>query len=316
MSKEKMIVHHGHIDVQPEKVGYNAEKLEVLDQHFIELIESDEIQAASYLLARGGKVFAKRSMGKLREDGVGGDFMPDSIRGIASITKVFTTVSIMQLMERGKLHLDNPVSMYLKEFDTEMHRSITIKHLLTHTSGLIADPGYFTEPYPRYWGRGASDDMNWIEAILQGTLHSQPGEVWNYSSSGYTILGELVTRISGTMYYDYVNKHIIEPLALQDFKIPESKMDRGCSTSPGEREWAAKMVLNTDPARSSGGMVSTLQDLFRLGQMLMNKGSLDGVEILGRKTVEWMTTNQLDHVPAFSWGLNLNHIPTGSDFIF
>lgn len=313
MESLSMPVHRGEIEVSPAEVGYDERQLDVLDRHFVTLIEEREIQAASYLIARGGQVFAKRSMGKLQEDGEGGDFMPDSIRGIASITKVFTTISILQLMERGLLHLDNRVLMYLKEFDTEMHGNITIRHLLTHTAGIVADPGYFTEPYPRHWRRDMPKDMNWIEAVLQGPLLSEPGEVWNYSSSGYALLGEIISRVSGMNYYDYVKQNIIEPLGLNDthFKVPEHKLARVCTDSEGEREWVVNVEEYQTPPRASGGMFSTLHDLFILGQLLLNKGTYGEARILGRKSVEWMTSIQLHGVPAFHWGAKYKDYPYG-----
>jgi CubicO group peptidase (beta-lactamase class C family) len=118
------MVHKGKTDCQPGEVGYNPEILDILDNHFLDLIQKGTIQAAGYLLARHGKVFALRTMGKQSSLEDKGDFMPDNLRPIASITKVFTTTAVLQLLEKGKLPLWQNVSEILKEFDTEMFRHI------------------------------------------------------------------------------------------------------------------------------------------------------------------------------------------------
>ncbi len=121
-----MNVHKGRIDVEPDAVNYDPAALDALDAHFQGLIETEKIQAAGYLLARDGKIFAHRAMGKLSTGEEAGEFMPDTIRPVASITKVITTTGILQLLEQGKIFLKQPVCEIIKEFDTDMHRQITI----------------------------------------------------------------------------------------------------------------------------------------------------------------------------------------------
>jgi CubicO group peptidase (beta-lactamase class C family) len=135
-------------------------------------------------------VFAWKSTGPLSGLEDKGDMQPDSLFGIASITKLFTATAILQLMERGKLVLDQPVSSVIEEFNNPMHGGILIKHLLTHTSGLSADPGACTEPYPlEFWNDDLNRD-NWIKWALRGSLQYQTGKVWNYCSRGFMLLGK------------------------------------------------------------------------------------------------------------------------------
>ena len=118
MKNQPYVVHTLNVEAIPEEVGYKSDRIDQLDAFFSDLIEKEMLQCASYLMARYGKVFALRSMGPMCAFEDQGDFMPDAIRGIASITKLFTAVSIMQLIERGKLYLDKYVHTILDEFKT------------------------------------------------------------------------------------------------------------------------------------------------------------------------------------------------------
>jgi CubicO group peptidase (beta-lactamase class C family) len=310
-NKPKIAVRVGETQTSPEKVGYVAERLDRLDEHFLDLIEQEKLQCASYLLARHGKVFACKSMGRLRYDDDGGDFLPDSIRRIASITKAFAAVAVMKLVEDGLLYLQQPVASIIDEFDTDIHKGITIWHLLTHTAGLPPDPGYFTEPYPMGWwhiaegAKAMEQDIDWIKAILCGPLHAEPGEEWVYSSAGFCILGEIVSRVSGTPVEEYILQTIAQPIGMTRsfFDVPKELHDQVCITN----DWGDKGLKRDEdrsgrPPRTAGGLYSTLPDLYRFAQMLLNLGTLEGVRILGRKAVEAMTRNWLIEVPAFQWG--------------
>jgi len=217
----------------------------------------------------------------------------------------------MRFVEDGKLYLDQPVSTLLDEFNTGMHKDITIFHLLTHTSGICPDPGYFMEPYVSGWWESyhnkidKGEEASWLKAILSGPVRCKPGEGWNYSTSGFSVLGEIVSRVSGVNCEDFIIEKICRPLGMKEtfFDIPEGLEHRVCVTN----DWDSKRIKNEKPKtemppRTGGGLYSTLADLNRLAQMLLNAGTLDGVRILGRKTVEAMTKNRLSGVPAFNWG--------------
>jgi CubicO group peptidase (beta-lactamase class C family) len=178
MDSGEIKIHRGKVDAEPREAGYHVDTLRKLDAHLAGLVREKKLQCASYLLTREGKTFAHASMGPLTHREGGADLMPDSIRWIASITKLFTAVAVMKLMEDGKIHQFQAVSTILDEFKTDMHAGIMIIHLLTHTSGIAADPGYFTEPFPRGWWEGFNEkakDANWIKAALSGPLLCEPG---------------------------------------------------------------------------------------------------------------------------------------------
>lgn len=294
----------GTTEVSPEEVHMDSRQLGKLDQHFQELISQKKVQAASYLVAHEGKVAAWRSMGALHGTSGEGDLQPDSLRKLSSITKAFTSVSIVKLIEDGKLYVDQPVATILEEFNNPMHQGIKLYHLLTHTSGIMPVNGYYNEPYPREWW-GARGMENWIPKVLQGPLVCQPGEAYNYSTVGFALLGEIVTRVSGQRYEDYVKEHILQPLGMNRtfFDVPVELHSEVCTVDErdverlSDQEWDASL-----PPRSDSGLYSTLYDMWKFGQMLLNGGSFEGQRILGRKSVELLTRRHLFNVPAYHWG--------------
>ncbi|MCD4670642.1 MAG: beta-lactamase family protein [Actinomycetia bacterium] len=312
--------HQGIVDTDPEEVGYNPERLKQLDSHLLELIVDEKLQCASYLLSRYGKTFACKSVGKLNYHKNSPDFMPDSIRKIASITKIFTSMAIMKLIEDGKLYLEQPVSTIIKEFDTDMHRLITIFHLLTHTSGLRPDPGVHCEPYPSSWWDELGDayknnkEINWIEKCLAGPVEAKPAEMWLYSTLGFVFLGEIVTRVSGVHCEQFIVDNITIPLEMNEtfFSVPEKFHRRVCCTERWNEEILKdKSDTSKKPPRTGGGLHSTLYDLNKLGQMFLNVGEYNGRRILCRKAIETMITNQLSGIDTQAWGKSYKNIQMG-----
>jgi len=332
-------IHNGEVDTTPTEAGYDTEALNRLDNLFTSLIGEHQLQGASYMLSRHGRTFANRAFGTLRQDEGSPPLQTDSIRRIASITKMFTLVCILRLMEEGKLYLRQPVKDWIEEFKHATYEKINIYHLLTHTSGLHPDGGYFTEPYPAGWWdyefafedyndegevehkqlspgeAGAQKRSRWIKAMLAGPPISEPGESWNYSSAGYSLLGELIRRISGMSYEDYVKQTIIEPLGLTrtSFRVQEAMYDEVCVTN----DWDLQRLTDREDRtylapRAGGGLYSTLADLDRFGRMLLGNGTLDGVKIISRKSVEMLTADQFTNgIRAYHWGENLTDFHAG-----
>jgi CubicO group peptidase (beta-lactamase class C family) len=297
----------GHTDSSPEEAGYSESRLKLLSDYYSSLIDSRRVQAAGFLMARKGKIFAHQAAGKLSFIENSPNVNTDSIKRIASITKLFTATAIMKLVEDGKLWLGQPVKDFIPEFDTSTHNGISLWHLLTHTSGLPADPGYFLEPYPIRWF-DLLDRDDWVKVILSGPLQCKPGENWNYCTLGFAILGEVVSRASGCHYNEYVKREIFEPLGLHKtfMELPETLQSKVCVSNNEEieRTSQSRIRVSNRPPKSGGGAFSTLYDLYRFGQCFLNGGILDGVRIIGRKTAEAMTRNQLENVPSFHWSTN------------
>jgi CubicO group peptidase (beta-lactamase class C family) len=297
-------MHEGKTDCSPQEVGYNPKTIDTLDGLCNKLIDKGTIQAACYLMARKGRVFAHKCAGKLLPEKGSPDFMPDSLRPLASLTKAFTAVGIWRLLEQGAIFLHQQVREILKEFDTRMHEEITIFQLLTHTSGLKAGGGCFLEPYMEGWDDRITKE-DWIRRFLAGPLQFTPGATWNYCNAGFMFLAEIIARVSGMEFDRYVEERILRPLGMNDthFFLPSEKHGRLCKVQKGD-EWSVDRVRDKIPSLSllgAGGLVSNVSDMYRFGQMLLNGGELDGARILGRKTVESGTKPHIKDFVSYNW---------------
>lgn len=303
-SEKTLTISERNFSHKPEELGYLPSQLEVLDGHLQNLIGRKRLQAAGYLISKDGKVFVHKSMGRLRYNDENREFAPDTIRRVASVTKLFVATSILQLIERGIIRLDQPVAEIIPEFQNPMFEKVSIFHLLTHTSGVRPDPGVFFEPYPRKWDWFESKE--WVKELLSDFRAVEIGKEWRYSSSGFTILAEIVSRKSGIHFEKYVINNITKPLGMNDtfFDVPDELEKRVCFTVKWEEKWfhEERGIPDWAPPRGGGGLFSTLGDLQKFGQMLVNKGTLDGVHILSRKTVEAMTRNQTRGIKNYCWG--------------
>ena len=220
----------GKTQCSPADVSYNAKRLDVLNAHFQKAIDDNKIQCATYCLSRKGKIFASGAIGKLsyrKSDET--PVLPDSVRYIASITKVFAAVAIMKLVEDGITRLDALVGDILPQFNTPPYDQITIFHLLTHTSGMHADSNCFENKYQtNYWQlietgyknhNKKNGQFDWITAALGtiGTgLRTKPGTQWAYCSFGFVILGAVIEKLTGIHAHDYVENTITKPLGMKD----------------------------------------------------------------------------------------------------
>lgn len=315
----------GIVDCRPEEVGYDSSRLEVLNRHLQRQIDENKIQCASYCIAKNGKVIGHAAMGPSHFEKSDILLQPDTISPIASITKVFTTTAIMQLVEDGYIRLDSRIGDILPQFSTVPFDKITIFHLLTHTSGLHPDQGcyenkYFIPP----WGfidklsEGCEDLANydWIAAGLHAGMKAEPGERWMYCSFGFAVLGEVIKKVTGIHAHDYIVDKIAKPLGLKDtgFVATPEVAKRAIVRSKDEKEMVEKIlavgkVVNYAEGtiwehvpETGGGLHSTIYDLVRFGNMMLGNGRLDGVRILGRKAVEKVTTRAIHNVPDTCWG--------------
>ena len=235
----------------------------------------------------------------------------DAIFNIASMTKPVTSVAIMTLLEEGKLKLDDPVSKYLSGFDnlqviTKFHekdatyetrpamRPMTIRHLLTHTSGI----GYgFTNPIEHRLTL-ATKKGEWELPLL-----SDPGDKWNYSAST-RVLGMVVEKITGEPLEAYYQERIFKPLGMADtsYAVPAAKQSRvptQYSRIDGhlqEQPRAPIPATPTAPFRGDGGLYSTVEDYGKFMQMMLNGGHLGSAKILSEKSVKMMGENQIGSI--------------------
>ncbi|MCL4160967.1 UNVERIFIED_CONTAM: hypothetical protein GTU68_022708 [Idotea baltica] len=264
----------------------------------------------------------------------------DHIFRIYSMSKPITSTAIMMLWEKGKLQLNDPISKYLPEFknmtvavenedQTEIletpkaKKSITIQDLLRHTSGLsyglFGKQTAFRKTYStaKISTNGVTS-AEFVSNLAKLPLKGEPGEVWEYSFST-DVLGRIVEVISGERLGDFMQKNILEPLGMKDtgFYMPKEKMNR---VAQGYDYFTKKhpsylLKAGEKPSMDSGGggMLSTLSDYGKFSQMILNKGEFNGVRLLGRKTVEYMTANHLSekvdkgdlYLPGDGYGFGL-----------
>jgi CubicO group peptidase (beta-lactamase class C family) len=256
----------------------------------------------------------------------------DTLFRIASMTKPITSVALMQLVEQGKIALDDPAEKYLPELKNPQviesfnaatgdyklrpaSRPATVRHMLTHTSGL-AYP--FTSAIWRDFKPRAGETY-----AFGGPMLFDPGERWNYSTST-DVTGRLVEVVSGQKLEDYFREHIFIPLKMNDtsYNVPEAKGPRLAAQQ--QRDGArmdGAVVLQIPPLVGltisnpigGGGLASTADDYGRFMRMFLNGGELDGVRVLKAETVALMGQN---HIGAVSVPALKTALPRSADFTF
>jgi CubicO group peptidase (beta-lactamase class C family) len=317
----------------PEKEGLSTERLNRLHSVFERMTAEGKRAGAVTMILRNGKIVDWRAYG-YRDLAQRLPMEKDSICRIWSMTKVITSVAAMMLVEEGKLVLSDPVSKYIPELKDlkvfkggtaeqpqleDAVRPITVKHLLTHTSGLTYQFG--KDPVAELYRKAAVFDAGSLKGFAAKVgklpLVAQPGEKYNYGVNT-DVLGYLVQVASDTPFDQFVQARILTPLKMNDtfFTVPGGKAARLAKTytmKDGKLvEEGFEELGRVGPSPYGGmGLYSTIGDYARFAQMLLNGGELDGVRLLSRKTVELMTANHLNNLAVphtggtGAWGFGL-----------
>lgn len=326
----------------PGGAPFSAPRLARIDSMVNRLIAEQRIPGAVVMLVKDGRVAYHKAFG-YRDAATRAPQRPDDIFRIASQTKAVTSLAAMMLWEEGRFALDDPVGMYLPEFREQSvltrfnpadssyearptRRRITVRQLLTHTSGLdYADIG--SEEFRAIYAKagvsalGTEGDVLGDKVRILGRLplRHEPGERFTYGL-GIDVLGRLVEIWSGMPLDRFFRMRIFEPLGMRDtwFALPA---DRRARLVALHREVEGKTQATHEPeggihpdfpARpmtyfsGGGGLSSTTADYARFLQLFLNGGELDGVRLVGRKTVALMLTNQIPQLQtAFGLGFAL-----------
>jgi CubicO group peptidase (beta-lactamase class C family) len=319
---------------KPESVGLSSDRLENIRKVLGAKVDAGEIPGYVALVARHGKVVYFDAYG-VQNPNTKKPMSRDAIFRIYSMTKPITSVAAMILVEEGKIRLSDPVSMYLPELanlkvatnaasvkdPSEVQtrpakNPIRVVDLLLHTSGFTY--GFF-KPFPgggpveqMYTDGGLNDleitNAELVTRISKVPLKYEPGTTWWYSHST-DVLGRLIEVVSGMTLAEFFEKRISKPLGMTDtaFQVAPGKAAR--FVEPFDDDKKGLTLLYTDPTKpvkfeaGGQGLTSTVMDYARFAHMLLNRGSLDGARILGKKTVELMTTDHvgpgIDHGPFF-----------------
>jgi CubicO group peptidase (beta-lactamase class C family) len=216
----------------------------------------------------------------------------DSVFAIASISKPITACAIMQLVEQGKLLLHRPIATYLPEFGKNGKERVTTFHLLTHTSGL--DESRWAAS--RFSGQPEIGPC--FEEACNTSLSFEPGTKCRYGTLSFSVMGELITRLSGQPYPDYLREHLFAPLGMRDTGFDPSGTGRAVPVHNfGDTAQLARFIERAIPG---GGMWSSAADLVAFGQALLRGGKREGHEILGPATIAAMTRLQVAEMT--DWG--------------
>lgn len=325
---------------KPEEVGMSSERLALIGKTVNAEIARDQLPGAVLLIARRGKLVYFETFGYL-DKAAGTPMPPDAIFNIASMTKPMTAVAALQLYEQGRLMMDEPVSKYFPKFanmqvavmDAKKEnivervpaaRKITIQDLFRHTSGMIYG-GRGTTAVHKLYPEGSSQaaetmtGAEFLDHLSSRPLLYQPGTVWDYGF-GLDVLGQIVESLAEQSLGQYLQEHVQRPLGMVDtgFLIPADKAVRYAKALPNDPDSGRPQSLRplTQPVKfecGGGCAASTASDYMRFALMLLNKGTYDGTRILGRKTAEYMLSNQL--APEVK-NLIMNGDPTRADYGF
>jgi CubicO group peptidase (beta-lactamase class C family) len=311
--------------VEPESLGFSNQRLARIDTAMQRYVDEKKLAGIVTLVARCGKVvhFEKFGMADVE---AGRPMQLDTLFRIYSMTKPITTTAALMLLEEGRIRLADPISRYIPAFKdvkvldnttgsgvrfVEAKQPITIHHLMTHTAGLsygFDDNVYIDELYRKHIWEPVETAPGltleeFVGEVAKLPLAYQPGTLYRYSVAT-DVLGFLVQVVSGKPFDEFLKQRIFEPLGMvdTDFYVPPEKIER-FSTVYGPDEQGGLKVVDASqashyamPARfvsGGGGLVSTAGDYLRFCRMLLNEGELDGERLLGRKTVELMTTNHM-----------------------
>lgn len=261
-----------------------AAKADEIDRYMEAQIINLHISGASLAVVRGGKIVKARGYGfaDLQSSAVA---TPETVYEIGSMTKQFTAVAVMMLAEEGKLSLDDSLTKYFPAAPAWWNK-ITIRHLLTHTSGIrnhVAVPGYMDLFRTSITGKTFPAREDLLNEFYQLPKEFAPGETWAYDNTGFYLLGVIIEKIGGKSYWDFLNERIFKPLAMTHTRSTESSEivpHRAAGYGWTGRTWENRPILAPFVAFSAGSILSTVEDLAKWDaalytEKLLKKSSLE-----------------------------------------
>lgn len=323
---------------KPETVGLSSARLDRLAQSIRQDVDHGRMPGAVVAIARRGKLAYYESFGFV--DKTANTPMPkDAIFALASMTKPMVAVATLMLVEQGDLLLNDPIGNYLSDLkDMKVagprgiepaHRQPTLQDMLRHTAGVSYGNRGDTPLHKLYETKLKSaanqSGAEFLQELGKLPLHYQPGTEWEYSH-GLDVAGLAVEAVTKKRLGVFLQERLFGPLGMADtgFMVPASKAARIAKPLPVDpdtgRPTAFRIPVTPWQYDCGGGCASgTALDYLRFGQMLLNKGSFEGTRILSRKTVEYMTANQLgpnvdvsrlnefpvEHMDGFGFGLGV-----------
>ena len=312
-----MIIYEGLPRAVPEDVGMSTSRLERIAPVMQGYVDNGKIPCALTMIAREGKLVHFEKFG-MQDIAASKPIAFDTIFRLYSMTKPITSVAVMMLYEEGHFQLTTPVSEFVPAFRdmkvytkdgkdiVDAENEVTIKHLLTHTTGLIYDSNTDYHPIDQRYEEAdlyGGDLANMIEKLGSIPLIHQPGSAWKYGMST-DVLGYMVEIVSGMPFETFLKTRIFNPLGMNDtgFSVKIKNADRYSKIYELDKDSRLQRIEKIHAATGplsffhsgGGGLQSTAADYLRFCQMVLNDGELDGVRLLGRKTAELI---RMSHVP-------------------
>jgi len=303
--------------------------LDKLDSFILDKMCETRLPGVSLAAVKGGKVVYSRGYG-LRDVARGKPATPDTIYCIGSITKSFTCIAVMQLVEKGLLSVDDPLEKHLLIKLHAKGKPVKISHLMSHTSGIPATA--YAEAAIRnvmkaadtYMPLASGADMYTFLDGAEEWANNAPGERWYYLNEGFRLLGEVVEKVSGEKYVDYVRAHILDPLGMarSTFSPNAVEADPDAAT-PYIVTRTGEQLPSTYPygiVGSDGGIVSSATEMAEYLKMLLNKGKVGRKQVLSAASLAEMTKPRIKTpdqpwitktVRHYGYGLGINVDPSG-----
>ena len=304
-------------EAKPESLGLSPLRLQKMSDVFRREIDKGTMPGATIMVARGGQIGWFDALGK-QDPAKSRPMAQDSIFRIFSMTKPIVSIGVMMLLEEGYFLLDDPIAKFIPEFAEQkvgvekdgkldlvpMQRPITIQDLLRHTSGITYEHtgnSLVQQLYQQSRVRSRKiTNAEHAALVASLPLICQPGAEWNYSRST-DILGRLIEVVSGQSLGAFLNQRILAPLQMTETAFHTAADNAHRLAEPfaadpwnGDNIQLFDMLEKPVMESGGGGLVSTAMDYARFAQMLLNGGALDGVRIVGRKTLEFMASDHLD----------------------
>lgn len=306
--------------VSPSAAGFDRQALARLNAAFERLVDRQRLPGAVTLIVRRGAVAAFDAIG-WQDPARGVAMQRDSIFRIFSMTKPIASVALMRLVEEGRVMLRDPLAKYVPSFGATKlavqddqglrlvapARPITLYDLLRHTAGLTYEFLPASAVRQRYrdadLASRSSDNTRQAERLAALPLLYEPGSMWEYSRAT-DLVGRVIEVASGEPLGEHLRRTVFAPLGMHDtgFVVPAAQHERIAEAYPNDPDNGAAVAL-FDPRlaeaqqSAGGGLMSTARDYARFLQMLAGGGRLEGVRLLGPKTVETMTADHLGPIP-------------------
>jgi len=275
----------------PDEVRVDAEKLNEIDAAIEQALNADEMAGCVVAIGFRGEWLLRKAFGERQVLPEREPMTCDTVFDLASLTKpIATATSVMLLVEREEVSLRDPIAKHLPEFGRNGKDAVTVFHMLTHQSGLLADNALAD------YENGPEDAW---QKICELPLLAEPESRFIYSDVGFIVLGELIHRVTGQDLHAFSRQHVFEPLGMHDtgFLPSERLRQRAAATEQRGERWMKGVVHDPRAHRLGGvaghaGLFSTADDLAVFAQVMLDDGRHNGTRVLAADTVTQMTASR------------------------